>query len=131
MSTRVLCNVTILVNGTDLSGACNEASVNYTAEMMDATTFGNCTRVRKGGLTSLAINMKGFWEGGSTGADGTLWPVVGTANSLFSFFPNSVTAGTYCGYASKCTVESMVPGGTVGTLIPFTASIVGGGTEAN
>ena len=90
---------------------------------------GTVQRVRKGGLTSLAVAVKGFWEGGSTGADGTLWPVLGDANQVFTFFPHDITVGLYCGYASKCTVESMVPGGTVGTLIPFTASIVGNGTE--
>jgi hypothetical protein len=129
MATTVLCNCKVLVDGTDLSGACNEATVSYTAEMLDATTFGICTRVRKGGLTALAIALKGFYHLGSTGPDGTLWPVVGEPDRVFTFFPTTITTGSYCGYASKATVESLVPGGTVGTLTPFTASIVGNGTE--
>ena len=39
--TTMLCNVTVLVDGVNLSGACNEATLNYSAEMLDVTTFGH------------------------------------------------------------------------------------------
>jgi len=129
MATNTLTNCTVLVNGTNLSGACNECTVGYTAEMLDATTFGTGTRMRKGGLTTITVDVKGFLNLGATGPDGRIFPVVGSAGSVFTFFPTTIVEGGYGGYAAKCVAASFNPGGPVGALLPFTATIEGAGTE--
>lgn len=130
MATTVLCNVTVIVDGTNLSGACNEATVNYSAEMLDATTFGVCTRVRRGGLTTFGLALKGFdFMGSSCSPESLLQPIVGSCGHLFAFFPTTLTGCAECGYAGRAVVESYTPGGAVGTIMPFTASLVGGGVD--
>ena len=128
MATTMLCNVTILVDGTNLSGACNEATVNYSAEMLDATTFGLCTRVRKGGLTTFNLALKGFtFLGTSCEPDVVLGGNVGSSGRLMLFAPTRMYGCQECVYVGRGVVESYTPGGAVGTIMPFSASIVGTG----
>jgi hypothetical protein len=129
--TTVLCNVTVLVDGYNLSGACNEATVSYASEMLDATTFGLCTRVRRGGLTTFNLALKGFdFLGSACSAEALFQPIVGSSGHMFAFFPTTITGCAECGYVGRGTVDSYSPGGTVGTIMPFTTSIVGTGVEA-
>ena len=131
MATTVLCNVTVLVDGLDLSGACNEATVNYSAEMLDTTTFGTCTRKRQGGLTTFGLALKGFdFLGTSCSPEATIQPIVGSSGHMFAFFPTVLHGCQECGFIGRAVVESYTPGGTVGTIMPFTTSIVGTGVEA-
>lgn len=128
--TAVLNNITLLVNGMNLSGACNEATVNYSAEMLDATTFGCTTRVRRGGLTTMALALKGFdLMGSSCSPENVLQPIVGSSGTIFAFFPSTITGCTECGYAGRGIVEAYNPGGAVGTIIPFTAALQSAGKD--
>ncbi len=130
MATTVLTNITVLVNGVNLSGVCNEATLNYSAEMLDATTFGQTTRVRKGGLTTITANLKGFcMVGSSSEPDALIQPIVGSCGTIFAIFPTTLHGCQECGYATRGVVESYVPGGAVGTLLPFTATLQGAGIE--
>lgn len=130
MPTRTLTNCIALVDGVDLSGACNEALVNYSAEMLDATTFGNTTRIRKGGLTTFALALKGFaLMGTSCEPDAVLQPIVGSSGTIFCFFPGTLYGCSADGVAGRCTVESYTPGGPVGVIIPFSATLQGVGVE--
>ena len=129
--TNILTNVTVLVDGLNLSGVCNEATVNYQAEMLDATTFGLGTRVRRGGLTTFSLAVKGFdFMGSACSPESLFQPIVGSSGHMFAFFPTTITGCAECGYVGRGTVESYSPGGTVGTIMPFTTSIIGTGAEA-
>jgi len=136
MATTVLNNITVLVNGTNLSGVCNEAAINFSAEMIDQTTFGNTTRIRRGGLTAMTVNLKGFMNdgptaavGGSTGGESALYPVVGSSGTIITIFPTTIDTCSPCGFATRGVVESFIPGGAVGAILPFTAVLQSAGLE--
>jgi hypothetical protein len=130
MATTVLSNCTVLVDGVNLSGACNEATVNYSAEMLDETTFGVTTRIRKGGLTAFSVALKGFaLQGTSCEPDALMQPIVGSSGTIFCFFPTTLQGCAANGVAGRCVVESYTPGGAVGTIVPFAASLAGAGVE--
>jgi len=130
MATTVLNNVTVLVNGTNISGLCNEATVNYAAEMIDQTTFGATTRERRGGLTTITIGLKGFLiDAGTTGPETVLGDVIGTCGTQYAFFPTTVNACYECGFAGRGVVQDYNPGGAVGAIAPFTATIASAGVE--
>jgi hypothetical protein len=127
MSTVVYTNVVALVGGANLSGDCNQASVDYVAEMLDATTFGDTTRRRKGGLTSIKVGLAGFVDHGIGQPLPLLTDQMG-AVSIFTLFPDGVTLGAQSGVACQGAHADVKLGGAVGTLYPFTASIEGAGT---
>lgn len=129
--TNILSNVTVLVDGYNLSGACNEATVSYQSEMLDVTTFGLGTRVRRGGLTTFSLALKGFdFLGSACSPEALFQPIIGSSGHMFAFFPTTITGCAECGYVGRGTVESYSPGGTVGTIMPFTTSIIGTGAGA-
>jgi hypothetical protein len=131
--TAVYSNVTILVDGLNLSGQCNQASVNYSAEMLDVTTFGAVgnTRVRQGGLTTFSLGLQGFdFQGCSCSPEALLQPIIGSSGHMFTFFPTTIHGCQGCGYAGRAVVESYTAGGAVGAIMPFSANIVGTGVTA-
>ena len=130
MATTVLTNCTVIVDGANLSGGCNEATVNYSAEMLDATAFGQTTRVRIGGLTTFNLAVKGFaLIGSSCEADAVIQPIVGSTGHLFAFFPSTLYGCSANGVVGRCAVESYVVGGAAGVIVPFTALLTGVGVE--
>ena len=127
MATVLYTNVVALVGGANLSGDCNQASVDYTAEMLDATTFGDTTRRRKGGLTSIKVALAGFVNHGVGEPLPLLTDQMG-AVSILTLFPDGVTLGAQSGVACKGAHAEVQLGGAVGVLYPFTAAIEGAGT---
>lgn len=129
MATLVLKNATVLVDGLDMSGDCNECTVTYSAEMLDATTFGGNTRKRKGGLTTVNLSLKGFLEFGDGAPDPALFASMG-ATAIVTVSADSAPsiAGIENAFAFKCARASINYGGPVGTLLPFTATFEGAGT---
>ena len=133
MPTKVLNNIQVVVNGADLSGVCNEATLNYTTEMLDETCFGDTTRVRRGGLSTFELNLKGFLTepatGLSTGAE-SLAAVMGSSGTIFTVIVATSTTGLLTGYAGRGTVSNYELGGAVGTILPFTATLTAVGVVA-
>ena len=78
MSTVVLTNAVILYGGSNFSADQNEVTVEYSAEMLDTTVFGDDTRKNTGGLKDATISGTGFWSGGSQNADDILFGLVGS-----------------------------------------------------
>jgi hypothetical protein len=119
----------LLIDGSNLSASLNELSVEYAAEMLDETAFGDDTRINKGGLLTAAISGGGHAEFEAESVEDIVFNRVGTDGTVIVVFPNGITEGTVTdmGYAMLGVVESFTLGDAVGTLLPFTMAAMGRG----
>lgn len=125
MATQVLTNCQIILAGYDLSGDSNAVALTYAAELQDATTFGDTTRVRKGGLKSIVGQVEGYWNAnGTDGSDDAIFSRIGTANVPISLLPTDGTEGE-AGYTCRTVSGEYVIGGEVGGMLPYSVSFEG------
>ena len=135
MATVVYKDAAVFFAGVDLSAQLNETTLDYGAEMLDATTFGQTTRIRAGGLKTDRVSMRGFWDADTVSfqPDLTLFEEIGVDDRVVTLFPDGITEGSTgagSGYAFKVVAMSYVPGGTVGELLAFTFTAEGRGIAA-
>lgn len=112
----------ILVGGSDLSAELNELDIELGAEMLDATTFGNGTRINQGGLLTARIGVAGLGRFASDLATDVLFGGVGADATVVAVFPAGITEGALNGYAMKGVIPEFNMGGAVGVLTPFSAA---------
>lgn len=148
MATILYRNAILLVNGQDFNGALHELAIEYGAEMLDETTFGDDTRVNRGGLYTGSMSGKGFFDG-AVGIDVVLFRNLGDGTSVVAnpavagttvledviivVFPDGITEGsttTGRGYALKGALDTFNLGGSVGALLDITFSAQSRGIEA-
>jgi len=129
MATIHLRNCKIFVDGYDLSADFETLNVAIAAEMLDETTFGDSTRIHKGGLSVIDIDGSGYWNTAAGSPDRILFDIVGTDNKVITVFADGITEGSSEGFSMKGVVETFNLGGTVGTLLPFDFAIQGRGIE--
>lgn len=128
--TVVYKNANLFYAGYNLSGDLNSLALAYAAESLDATVFGNDTRVRKGGLKTASISGGGFWQAGSNAVDPVLFDSLALDDAVAMLFPEAITEGgtsTGSGYMLKVTQARYEFGGAVGDLLPFTVELAGRG----
>lgn len=110
----------ILLNGVELTGALNDLGVTYNVEMLDATTFGADTRIKRGGLFMAALSGKGFFDS-SVGIEAALYPNVGVDDVIIAVFPDGVVegavSGSGAGYAMRGELSQFTVGAAVGQLL--------------
>lgn len=132
MSTFIYRNAIILFGATQLHGALNTFNVEFAAEMQDETTFGDDTRVNKGGLFTVGMSGSGFFDP-ALGVEEALFPDVGDDDTIVVVFPDGITEGgttTGMGYAMKGVIENYNLGGSVGDLLGVDFAVQGRGIEA-
>lgn len=148
MATIVYRNAMLLVNGAELTGALNELAIEYAAESLDETNFGDDTRVHKGGLLTGKMSGKGRFDGAvgidavlfaGTGGGGSLVVNPGYQNqaivedTLLLLFPDGVTEGsltTGIGFAMKGVLGTFTVGGSAGSLLDITFAAESRGVAA-
>lgn len=131
------------MNEAQIDGALSDFSVDYKAEMLDVTTFGDDTRIKKGGLFTASISGKGFFDqvGGVGNLDAFLFNNNGTDEStaasgnptIVTVFANGITEGAVTdmgGFAMKGVLESMTMGGGVGIALPLSFAVSARGVFA-
>lgn len=132
MSTVVFRNAELLIGGVALQAALHQLSVDLSAEMLDETTFGDDTRVFRGGLLVGSISGAGYFDG-VVGTEAVLWPQTGTDDVIFVAFPDGVTEGSLTtgrGYAMRGVLSEFEMGGQVGDLLDITFAAQSRGVEA-
>ena len=132
MSTIVYRSAKLLIEGTELTGALHDLSMEYSAEMLDETTFGDDTRIRKGGLKMGSISGAGYFDG-AIGTEAVLFPNTGTDDVILSIFPDTIVEGGLSsgrGYAMKGVLDKFDMGGKVGELLDIDWSCQSRGIEA-
>ncbi len=130
----VLKDAKLLVAGYDHSGQMNQVAIDLEAESLDATVFGNSSRVRRGGLTSARVQARGFWQAGSSNhIDPAAFEGIAVQDVVVCAFPEVIKEGatsTGSGYMLKAEVARYGLGGAVGDLLPFTLDAVGRGVRS-
>ena len=131
MATIVYKNAKMFIQDAEIDAQLSELNVDYKAEMLDVTTFGYNTRIKRGGLYTAAINGKGFYDS-STSAESfadVIWSNMGEDNdsrangapTVITVFADGITEGTLTdmGFAMLGVVSGMTIGGAVGTILPL------------
>ena len=132
MSTIVYRQAVMLFGEVDITAALHELGIDYSAEMLDETTFGDDTRINKGGLFSASISGSGYFDG-AVGIEAVMWPDVGSDDAIVAVFPDGITEGsttTGRGYAMKGVLDKFDVGGSVGALLDCAFAIQGRGIES-
>jgi hypothetical protein len=132
MSTILYRNAMLLLNGAELTGALHELAIEYAAEMLDETTFGDDTRISKAGLFTGKISGAG-WFDGAVGVESVLFSVTGVDDTIIAVFPDGVTEGsatTGRGFAMKGDLSTFNMGGSVGQLLDVKFEAASRGIEA-
>ena len=133
MATLIYKNAAIFIDGYDLSSEHSELTLDYTAEMQDETSFGDDTRINKGGLQVVSVTGSGFWENAAPNlVDDAYFGLMGTDDKVVSLYANDVTVGNSApgGFAFKGVISEFTVGGGVGELLTFSVTIQGRGIEA-
>lgn len=126
MATQVLTDAKLYVGEYDLSGDHVSVALSYSAEMLDATTFGQTTRIHAGGLKNVSLSGEGFWNGGDDELDDALFAKIGVADVPVTVVPAGETLANPA-YLFRAVYGSYAPGATAGELFRFSASASGSG----
>ena len=129
MASQVLTDSKLFVAGYDLSGQMNALALDYSAEMLDATTFGNTTRINAGGIKSVAGSHQGLWDSSAaTAPDPVLFSRVGTADVPVVIGPEGGDFGDLA-YLFRAVHSEYTLGGAIGDLLPFSVLMAGSGGQ--
>ena len=108
--------------GWNYTGQSNQVTLNRSNAMLDATVFGNHTRVNTAGLAEMSASVSGFWIGGLI-ADGALDPIMhsrlGSTGAPLTLYPKDVDLGV--AYMFPGVLGSINGFGALGELAPFDA----------
>lgn len=135
MSTIVYKNARAFINDADIAAQLTELAVEYSAEILDETTYGDDTRVHKGGLKMGKISGKGWFDDayaalGLQNVESLTFGLVGTDDIVISVFPDSITEGSQSGYAMKGVLSEFKIGDPVGTVLSLSFSAESRGIAA-
>jgi hypothetical protein len=114
MAKTVYFDTKLLVDGYDLSGDINRATVEHKAEIHDATGFGSSQfREKIPGLKTLNLSFEGYYDIGDGEPDPLLFNTIGSTASEIIVIPEEGSAGETALFC-KGVQASFSPGGDVG-----------------
>lgn len=111
-----------------LSALLKEMHLEYSADMLDATTFCSTTRINAAGMKSIALAVSGLLPAASA-ADQQQWDLfakVGTDAVPVALLPHNVPVEGDRALFFKSVQTSFQHGGPLGQLLPFSASFANG-----
>jgi hypothetical protein len=135
MASLALTDAFVSINAKDLSPFVQSVTINYAAEMLDASTMGVGTRVNLGGLKNWSIDIEFVQDFGATPApDIDLFSLVGTTFTVIVRpVKGTLVGATNPNYTGTGILESYSPiGNSVGDLAmaPVTIQSAGPLTRA-
>ena len=124
-------NAKIIIDGYHLSGSFAEFNVEYSAETLDETAFGDTARHFRGGLLNARISGRAHCEFGDGAIETVLFEKVGDDQTPIVAFPNGITVGTQTdmGFAMLGVIDTFDIGGAVGTLLPISFGMATAGID--
>jgi hypothetical protein len=129
MATIVYRNAYFWVNGVDYSSDTSELTLNYKAEMLDETAFGDDTRIKKGGLKVWDLSAKFHQDFSSAHVGSALFALVGTTTCVEMRPLNSCSTQINPSFTGIAILESFPPmAGAVGSLLDVSAAFQSAGT---
>lgn len=116
----------LYLGGHNLSGDMNKMTLDYSAEMLDATTFNNSSKRRISGLFDVSADHEGFYQAGTAPdlVDKILWDKLALADQVMTICPTDGSAGEVA-YTTKVVEAEYTPGAAVGELLAFSVSAQG------
>lgn len=116
----------------NISGRSNTATLSFTSEEVDVTSFGAQYRERiADALKDWTIEMGGFWDGAASQIDDTLFNILAACTSV-CFGPSGSTTGMVqysgCAILQDFSVESAVEGAVTFSCTFMAASVLNRGT---
>jgi hypothetical protein len=131
MATIVYTDAKLFVGGYNLSADHSEIGLDYAAEMLDVTSYGDDTRIKAGGLDMATLSGTGFWNGGTGNADQALFGLTGATRVPLVVFADGITEGvtTDKGFAFQAVVANYNIGNTVGDMLTFEITCESAGTN--
>lgn len=125
MATQVLTDSKLYVAGFDLSGQMNALGLDYSAEMLDATTFGADTRINAGGTKAIVAAHEGLWDSSTSAApDPVIFSRVGTQNVPVTICPTTGADGEVA-YIFRAIHSEYSPAASRGELLAFSVTMEG------
>lgn len=125
MATQVLTDVKLFAGAYDFSSDMNALALTYASEMRDATTFGNSTRINKGGLKSIVASLEGLWDAdGTDEPDDILFGTVGTSSVPVTICPQTGADGEVA-FIFRSIQSEYSTGAQLGDLLAFNVSLEG------
>lgn len=110
------------LNGYDLSGSFNAFGLDYTAEAVDDTMFGDTARSRLGGLKAAGFSHQGAADFADDGLDEIANSILGSIDQIMTIAPTDGTDGERA-FTGKVMVARITPiAGAVGDLARFEIS---------
>lgn len=126
MASTVLRDAKIYLGGYDFSAQMSAVALEHSAEMLDETTFGQVTRINKGGLQGIVGSCEGLWDSTEdVGVDPVQFARVGGAKLPVILSPDGGQVGERA-YLFESVTSEYSPGGAVGELLRFSLSMEGG-----
>ncbi len=119
MANFVLTDAKVWWDGYDLSGDHNSLTLDYGAEELDETAYGDDTRVHKGGLKFVSLDGEGWWDAGADLVDPTLFGKVGSPGTALCLAAEGGDEGEIA-YMFKPMESAYNIGAAVGEILPFT-----------
>jgi hypothetical protein len=120
---QVLNKQKVWFDGYEFRSDVSAVAIDYSAEVQDATTLGDDTRIRLGGLKVADFALEGFWRGGTGNVDDILFSKVGLANSNVTISSSGDPVAGAIVYMARGVVGNYNPiGGSVGEMARFTLS---------
>lgn len=119
MSELVLQDQKCWFDGYDLTGLMNAIALNYGADAVEKTVFGDDTHVFLPGLKTVDVQCEGYVD--ASAVDGVLYSNVATANKVLSFAASDSAAGAVA-YTLLSMLGSYSQQATVGEIFTFSLS---------
>jgi hypothetical protein len=130
MAVIALVDAKVTINSVVLSDHAKKVTINYSANALDKTAFGNLTKINLAGLLewNMEVDLEQDYAGGSV--DATLFGLVGAAAFQVEAKPTSAAnSATNPAYQGNAILEGYHPiDGSVGDLQVFTARFLSAGT---
>jgi hypothetical protein len=127
MSSLKFTDCKVYAAGYDMSGQLNQASLDSACEVLDETTFGQPTRINKGGLLTVNAAVAGLWDSSSaTAPDPVIQAQVGTSDLPVIMAPQGAVVGNIA-FMFRALRMNYQQQGQVGELFKFSTQLVGSG----
>lgn len=129
MAAFVFKDAVLVVNTVDLTAFSTSITLNYSAELQDASVFGVDTRINLAGLKDWSIDVTFAQDFAAAAVDATLFDLVGAAPFPITLKPTSgAISATNPEYQGTAVLGTYNPfGGTVGDLAAATVTFNPGG----
>ena len=118
----------VMFDGRDISGELSAVALDYSADIPEATAFGDTSKVRLPGVLDVTANQQGWWDSVSAGdsLDKDLFDDVGAASSHMSFSPDGGQLGEIA-FSFPTLTGEYTQGASHGEVFAFGLTVSGTG----